>query len=72
LGEDVEAFGRNFGRGQRAIADTKYALTGIPGEPRTVAEAKASLDRLREKLGRPGATFVEATVEVDRLGPRRL
>jgi hypothetical protein len=56
-------FGRDFGRGQQAIAGTKYALSGIPGEPRTVAEAKASFDRLREKLGRPGATFVEATVE---------
>jgi hypothetical protein len=60
---EVSNFWRDFGRGQQAIAGTKYALTGIRGEPRTVAEAKASFDRLREKLGRPGATFVEATVE---------
>ena len=56
-------FGRDFGRGQQAIVGTKYALSGIPGEPRTAAEAKDNFYQLREKLGRPGARFVEATVE---------
>jgi hypothetical protein len=60
---EASNFGRDFGRGQQAVANTKYALTGIPGEPRTVAESKASLDRLDEKLGRPGAAFVEVTDE---------
>jgi hypothetical protein len=60
---EASNFGRDFGRGQQALAGTKYALSGIPGEPRTVAEAKASFDRLHEKLGRPGARFVEATAD---------
>jgi hypothetical protein len=60
---EVSNFRRDFGRGQQAIAGTKYALTGIPGEPRTVAEAQASIGRILEALGRPGARFVEVTAE---------
>ena len=60
---EVSNFRRDFGRGQQAIAGTKYALTGIPGEPRTVAEGKAGLERLFKKLGRPGTTVVEITDE---------
>jgi hypothetical protein len=60
---EVSNFRRDFGRGQQAIAGTNYALTGIPGEPRTAAEAQASLGRIFEALGRPGARFVEVTGE---------
>jgi hypothetical protein len=52
-------FGRDFSRGQQAIAGTRYALSGVPGQPMTMAQAKASFDRLREKLGRPGTAFVK-------------
>lgn len=61
--KEVSNFRRDFGRGQQAIAGTNYALTGIPGEPRTAAEARASVERILEKLGRPGAVFVEKTPE---------
>jgi hypothetical protein len=60
---EVSNFRRDFGRGQQAMAGTKYALTGIPGEPRTVAEGQASVERILEALGRPGARFVEVPAE---------
>lgn len=56
-------FGRDFGRGQQAVAGTKYALSGIPGQPMTAAQSKARLARMLEALGRPGARFVKATGE---------
>ena len=52
-------FGRDFQRGQQAITGTKYALSGVPGQPMTIAEAKASVARVLENFERPGATFVE-------------
>jgi hypothetical protein len=60
---EVSNFRRDFGRGQQAIAGTKYALTGIPGEPRTATEGQASVGRIFEALGRPDARFVEVTAE---------
>jgi hypothetical protein len=60
---EASNFGRDFARGQQAVAGTKYALTGIPGEPRTAAEAKARLERLLENLRRPGAKFVDVANE---------
>jgi hypothetical protein len=60
---EASNFGRDFRRGQQAIAATKYALTGIPGEPRTAAEKKASVERMFERFGRPGAVFDEVRGE---------
>jgi hypothetical protein len=60
---EASNFGRDFGRGQQAIAATKYALTGIPGEPRTAAEWKASVERIRENLERPPAVSEEVRDE---------
>lgn len=53
----------NFGRGQKAVAGTKYALSGIPGQPMTVAQAKGRFARMLEAFGKPGARLVEATIE---------
>jgi hypothetical protein len=60
---EASNFGRDFGRGQQAIAGTKYALSGVPGQPKTVAQAKASEERILESLRRPGAKFVEMSDE---------
>jgi hypothetical protein len=49
---EVSNFSRDFGRGQEAVTGTKYALSGVPGQPMTLAQAKASEERFIKKLTR--------------------
>ena len=60
---EASNFARDFGRGQKAVAGSKYALSGVPGQPMTAAEAQASFGRILERLSQPGATLVETTAE---------
>jgi hypothetical protein len=41
---------RDFGRGQQAVTGTKYALSGVPGQPMTVTELEAGIDNLKRRL----------------------
>jgi hypothetical protein len=60
---EVSNFRRDFARGQHAVTGTKYALSGIPGEPKTAADAEARFERMLDRFRRPGAALVEATDE---------
>jgi hypothetical protein len=60
---EVSNFSRDFGRGQQAVTGSKFALSGVPGQPMTIAQARAGEERLNDALRRPGARFVEVTGE---------
>ncbi len=62
-------FSRDFMRGRQAIADTKYDLSGVPGQPMTTAEALASVEEMIERWSRAaerGAKFVPVDEETAR------